>query len=71
MSARRCPKHEPVPHGDTIQRMGGRVICQRCGMEGLRSSGQRKFGRAPRIIWLRRAFAQTNTASKAEGEGHD
>lgn len=49
----RCPKHDPQPHGDTIDHLRGRVICSRCGLEGLLSNGRPKFGRPRRIIWLR------------------
>jgi hypothetical protein len=58
---KRCPKHEPRPLGDTIEQMRGRIICARCGMEGLRSNGSRAFGRPARIIWLRREFALGNS----------
>jgi hypothetical protein len=52
-NARRCSKHEPKSHGDTLQRLRGDVICAKCGREGMYSRGNRKWGRPPRVIWFR------------------
>jgi hypothetical protein len=49
----RCSKHEPKSPDDVFRMLRGDVVCARCGRRGIKSRGNRKFGRPPRIIWLR------------------
>lgn len=58
-----CPKHDPKPVivGDTererevilLSRWHRFMRCARCGMFGMLSNGNRRFGRGPRVIWFR------------------
>ncbi len=66
----RCRKHEPVPlpNGNLIDQLAGKVVCANCGLRGQYSNGRRKFGRPPRVIWWH-WYHERQAATLKQGEG--
>lgn len=55
---KRCPKHEPVPRGGVLDRLGGAVKCANCGRYGSWSNGQRKYGRPRKVKWYSPLYSE-------------